>query len=62
MGLCVYIEVKDAGRERRRMALRTRAPVDNLKIVTAFPDAKVTMRDAKLRELVPRGTPIVLHL
>ena len=37
-------------------------PVDNLKLVTAYPKARATMNDAKLRTLVPAGTPIVLHL
>ena len=32
-------------------------PVDNLKLVTAYPKARATMNDAKLRTLVPAGTP-----
>ena len=37
-------------------------PVDNLKLVTAYPKARATMNDTKLRKLVPSGTPIVMHL
>jgi len=38
------------------------APVDKLKLVTAYPKARATMNDARLRTLAPVGTPIVLHL
>ena len=38
------------------------APVDKLKLVTAYPKARATMNDARLRTLAPAGTPIVLHL
>jgi len=37
-------------------------PVDKLKMVSAYPKARATMDDTRLRTLVPAGTPIVLHL
>ena len=37
-------------------------PVDKLKMVTAYPKARATMNETRLRELVPEGTPIVIHL
>jgi hypothetical protein len=37
-------------------------PVDKLKLVTAYPKARATMKETTLRDLVPAGTPIVLHL
>ena len=39
-----------------------KAPVDNLKLVTAYPKARATMNETRLRSLVPPGTPIVMHL
>ena len=39
-----------------------RPPVDKLMHVTPFPKARATMKDTRLRELVPPGMPIVMHL
>ena len=39
-----------------------RPPVDKLMQVTAFPKARATMKETRLRSLAPAGTPIVLHL
>ena len=38
------------------------APVDKLKLVTAYPKPKPTMNEVRLNALVPKGTPMVLHL
>lgn len=37
-------------------------PVDKLNLVTAYPKARATMNETRLRTLAPAGMPIVLHL
>ena len=37
-------------------------PIKNLKLVTPYPDVRATMEDVTLDELVPMGTPVVIHL
>ncbi len=38
------------------------APIKNLKLVTPYPRVKSTMENITLDELIPLGTPIVIHL
>ena len=44
------------------MAGKKTAPVDKLMHVTAYPKAKATRTATTLSELVPAGTPLVIHL
>ena len=37
-------------------------PVDKLKLVTAYPTVKATMKETTLGALAPAGTPAVIHL
>lgn len=46
----------------KKAAPKLAAPVDKLLMVTPYPKAKATMNETSLSELVPKGTPIVLHL
>ena len=45
-----------------KSAPKLSAPVDKLLMVTPYPKAKATMNETSLSELVPTGTPIVIHL
>jgi len=38
------------------------APIDKLLMVTPYPKAKATMNETSLSDLVPTGTPVVIHL
>ena len=44
------------------MAGKKTAPVDKLMLVSAYPKAKATRTATTLRDLVPAGTPLVIHL
>lgn len=37
-------------------------PVETLKKVTPYPKARATFDEVTLRQLVPAGVPVVLHL
>jgi hypothetical protein len=37
-------------------------PVEQLRLVTPFPEGKATMRGLRLSELCGKGKPLVLHL
>ena len=46
----------------KKSAPKLSAPVDKLLMVTPYPKTEATLNETSLSDLVPTGTPIVIHL
>jgi hypothetical protein len=57
-----FLNIRNIPKGVKAKSMGLDAPLEMLRLVTPFPDAKSTRRELRLSEVCGQGQPVVLHM